>query len=234
MSAIADNKPIAITGISSVGGFLLLFALLYLLSFVQREEPPTQELEYLDIRSVEIPSPEQDTKEVNQSTATRAPTIAHLPTRPRTLPSRTIEPIPLSLQVDVSQVLKERDTLDYLMEQRDLFGAFGSVRLEGVDSLPKTLYIPPNVFPKSLKDQGIFSGNVMLLIEISEQGVGRVRRVVDADYPELIDPVIESVHGAIYSRPKRHGKPTRTIIKSRILFRSGPDGDNLSEEVQKN
>ncbi len=139
----------------------------------------------------------------------------------------------LSLQVDVSRVLEERNTLDYLMAQRDLFGAFGSIRLEGVDTLPKTLYMPPNIFPQSLKDQGIYYGKVMLLIEISEQGVGRVRRVISADFPELVDPVVQSVHGAIYSRPKRHGKPTRTIIKSLIHFRSGPQGDSMNQEVQE-
>ncbi|MDA0345960.1 MAG: hypothetical protein O3C43_05845 [Verrucomicrobia bacterium] len=233
MNAVAENNPIAVTGVSGLGGVLMLFGLLYLLSFVQRERPPTNELESLDIRSVQIQSPENESEEAVHSSSSQPSSLPKLPTPVRTIPSRTIEPMPLNLQVDVSQVLKERDTLEYLMEQRDLFGAFGSVRLEGVDSAPKTIYIPGNVFPKSLKEQGIFSGDVLLLIEISEQGVGRVRRVIEADYPELIDPVVESVHAAIYSRPKRHGKPTRTIIKSVIHFRSGPDGDNLTQEVQE-
>ena len=233
MSAVAENNPIAITGASGFGGILVLFGLLYLLSFVQREQPPADELQSLDIRSVEIQSPENDSEEVVHSSSAQPSSLPKLPTPVRTIPSRTIEPMPLKLQVDVSQVLKERDTLEYLMEQRDLFGAYGSVRLEGVDSIPKTIYIPANLFPKSLKERGIFSGDVLLLIEISEQGVGRVRRVISADYPELIDPVVESVHAAIYSRPKRRGKPTRTIIKSVIHFRSGPDGDNLTQEVQE-
>ncbi|MCB1121320.1 MAG: hypothetical protein KJT03_07210, partial [Verrucomicrobiae bacterium] len=132
-----------------------------------------------------------------------------------------------------TQVLESRNTLDYLVSQRDLFGAFGSVRLQGVDRLPKTMYIPPNIFPESLKKQGIYSGRVLVLIEISEQGVGRVRRVIDADYPELVDPVVDSIHGAIYSRPTRHGKPTRTIIKSLVHFRSSPDGDSLTQDIQE-
>ena len=234
MIAAVDTKPMVITGVSGVGGVLLLFALLCLLSFVQKEETIAPKLESLDIRSIEIPSPEEDSQQVVQTASSRSPEIPQLPSQPRTIPSRTIEPMPLSLQVDVSQVLKERDTLDYLMEQLDLFGAFGSVRLQGVDTIPKTLYIPPNIFPQSLKDQGIFAGNVTLLVEISEQGVGRVRRVIKADYPELIDPVVESIHGAIYSRPKRRGKPTRTIIKSLIHFRSTAAGDLLTEEGRGN
>ena len=232
MSAAVDRKPLAINGVSGLSGVLLLFALLHLLSFVQKEKVVVPKLESLDIRSVEIPSPEEDSEQVLRLASSRLPDIHQLPTQPRTLPSRTIEPLPLSVQVDVSQVLKERDTLDYLMQQRDLFGAFGSIRMQGVDTVPKTLYIPPNIFPQSLKDQGIYSGNVTLLIEVSEEGVGRVRRVVDADYPELISPVVESIHGAIYSRPKRRGKPTRTIIKSLIHFLSGIEGDQLTEEVQ--
>jgi hypothetical protein len=157
MSAIADNRPIAVTGFSGAGGLLLLFGLLYLLSFVQREEELKHQIQSLDIRSVEIPSPETDSEEIVHSSSAQSQPIPQLPTQPRTIPSRTIEPIPLSLEVDVSQVLKERDTLDYLVQQRDLFGAFGSIRLEGTDTIPKALYIPPNVFPKSLKDRN-YSG----------------------------------------------------------------------------
>ena len=229
MSAAMDSRPAIVTGVSSAGGFALLF----LLSYVQREEEPVREPESLDIRSVEVPSPKDESENVAQTTSSKFSKTLELPTQPRTIPSRTVEPMALSLQVDVSRVLEERNTLDYLMAQRDLFGAFGSIRLEGVDTLPKTLYMPPNIFPQSLKDQGIYYGKVMLLIEISEQGVGRVRRVISADFPELVDPVVQSVHGAIYSRPKRHGKPTRTIIKSLIHFRSGPQGDSMNQEVQE-
>ncbi|MCZ6672101.1 MAG: hypothetical protein O7C75_04100 [Verrucomicrobia bacterium] len=233
MSSIADTRPAAVTGISGAGGLLLLLGLLYLLSYVQREEQPNREIQSLDIGSVAISNPEDESKEMAQSLPNNSSPVPQLPTQPYRLPSRTIEPIPLSLQVDVTQVLEKRDTLEYLMSQRDLFGAFGSIKLEGTDSAPRALYMPPNVFPKSLKDQGIYHGKVLLLIEISEQGVALVRRVIETDYPEIVDPVIESVHGAIYTRPKRHGKPTRTIIKSLIHFRSGPEGDNMTQEVQE-
>lgn len=233
MSAAVDTKPLMITGVSGVGGLLLLFALLYLLSFVQTEKIPEIELEHLDIRSVEIPSPNENSLEIVQSSAVPAPVLPKLQTKPLKVPSRTVEPMVLNLQVDVTQILKERDALDYLVAQRDLFGAFGSVKLEGVDTAPQSVYIPPNIFPKELKDQGIYYGRVTLLIEISEQGIGRVRHVVSADYPELIEPVITSVHGAIYTRPKRRGKPTRTIIKSVILFQSDQAGINSIQEVQE-
>ena len=75
--------------------------------------------------------------------------------------------MPLAMQVDVRQVLNERDTLDYLVQQRDLFGAFGAVRLQGTDSIPKALLIPPNSFPPELEQQGIYAGKVLLLIEIN-------------------------------------------------------------------
>jgi hypothetical protein len=231
MSPAADAKPMMISGVSGIGGLLLLFALLYLLSFVQAEKLPVVELEQLDIRSIEIPSKDEDSTEVIQSSAVPAPGLPQLQTKPLKVPSRTVEPMALNLQVDVTQILKERDALDYLMDQRDLFGAFGSVKLEGADTMPKSVYIPPNVFPRELKEQGIFYGRVTLLIEISEQGIPRVRHVVSADYPELIDPVITSVEGAIYSRPKRRGKPTRTIIKSVIHFRSDQSGDSMTQEI---
>lgn len=211
---------------------LVLLVLLFVLSFVQRNEAQELEVNPLDIRSIEIPNPTEDSETVAATATTQAESVKQLPTRPLRLPSLTVEPLPLELKVDVSHLLEQRDTLEYIMLQRDLFGAFGSVRLEGLDTVPKSIYIPPNRFPKALRDRGIYSGDVLLVLEISERGIASVRQVVEADYPELIEPVVMSVEGAIYSRPLRHGVPTRTIIKSLIHFRSGPAGESLQMEVQ--
>ena len=54
MSAATDTNPMVVTGASSAGGLLLLFGLLFLLSFVQKEEELTRKIEALDIRSIEI------------------------------------------------------------------------------------------------------------------------------------------------------------------------------------
>lgn len=233
MSPAVTRDQVFVGGVSGLGGLLLVLGLLLILSSIHRWEEPSREIEPLDIMSVEVPSPDEESSQVAQSVVSPVTTVTALPSKPKVIPARTVEPMPLSLRVDVTQVLESRNTLDYLVSQRDLFGAFGSVRLQGVDRLPRTLYIPPNVFPKTLKDQGIYFGRVMVLIEISEQGIGRVRRVIDADYPELVDPVVDSIHGAIYSRPTRRGEPARTIIKSLVHFRSGPEGDKLTQEIQE-
>ena len=207
--------------------------LVWLLSYVQQEKELTPEVEMLDISSIAVPNQEEETDQMMPQTSSRKPVLPTLPPQVKPIPTRSVEPMPLTMQVDVRHVLNERDTLDYLVRQRDLFGAYGAVRLQGTDSVPRALYIPPNSFPSVLEQQGIYSGRVLLLIESSEQGLGRVRRVIDADYPELIDPVIESIHGAIYSRPKRRGKPTRTIIKSMVYFNSRAGGAEIIQEVQE-
>lgn len=232
MSVPAAGKQFALTGLSGVGGMLVLFGLLFLLSLVQLQESPTVAVESLDIRSIEIPSPEEDSEKMATNTVSQVSSMKVLPAQPRRIPTLAVEPMPLDLKVDVTQVLEQRETLEYLMTQRDLYGAFGSVRLQGTDSVPKSLYMPPNFFPEVLKEQGIYFGKVILILEISEQGIATVRQVVDADYPELVEPVIESVETAIYTRPLRHGKPIRTIIKSSIHFRAGPTGDNLQMNLQ--
>lgn len=232
MSLPIARKRTAITGLSGVGGLFVLFGLLYLLSFVQHQEAPSREIESLDIRIIEIPSPEEDSENIATSTVNQVSSVKQLPKKPRRIPTLAVDPMPLELQVDVAQVLEQRDTLEYLMSQRDLYGAFGSVRLQGTDSVPRSLYMPPNLFPEELKKQGIYFGKVLLILEISERGIPTVRKVVDADYPELVDPVIQSVENAIYSRPLRHGKPIRTIIKSTIHFRSGSTGDNLEVNLR--
>ena len=232
MSREIHLSPFTVTGLSGVAGLLVLLVLLFVLSFVQRNEAQELEVNALDIRSIEIPNPTEDSETVATTAASQTESVKQLPTRPLRLPSLTVEPLPLDLKVDVSQVLEQRDTLDYIMSQRDLMGAFGSVRLEGTDTVPRSIYIPPNRFPKVLRDRGIYSGDVLFILEISEQGIASVRQVVEADYLELIDPVVMSIEGAIYSRPLRHGKPTRTIIKSLIHFRSGPAGESMQMEVQ--
>ena len=234
MSTATDTKPILVTGASTVGGFLLLFVLIFLLSYVQKEEDQIPVVEALDIRSIEMANPDDEAEQVVQRSASRKPVTPKLPPQIKPIPTRTVEPMPLTMQVDVKQVLNERDTLDYLVQQRDLFGAFGAVRMQGTDSAPRSIYIPPNAFPVELERQGIYSGRVTLLLEISEQGLAKVRRVVHADYPELVDPVIESIQGAIYTRPKRRGKPTRTLIKSVIYFNSKSGGAEMTQEIQAN
>lgn len=233
MSAISYNRPTVITGASGFGGLLLLLGLLYVLSFVQLEKLPEVKIEPLDIRSVEIPSQEESEDAVAASSTSASTAVSQLPTQPRTIPTRTVEPMPLSLNVDVTKVLEERETLDYIMAQRDLFGAFGSVRLEGTDTIPHSIYIPANFFPQVLKDRGIYSGKALLIIEISEQGIATVRRVVETDYPEIVDPIVASVEQAIYTRPLRRGKPTKTIMKTLVTFRSDPVGDNLKIDMQQ-
>ncbi len=205
----------------------VLFGLLYLLSFVQFQKASRREIERLDIRSLEIPSPEEESEKIATHAVNQVSSVKQLPKQPRWIPALAVEPMPLDLQVDITQVLEQRDTLEYMMSQRDLYGAFGSVRLQGTDSVPRPLFLPPNLFPEKLKEQGIFIGRVLLILEISEEGIAKVRQVVNADYPELVDPVIDSVESAIYSRPLRHGKPIRTIIKSRIYFRAGPTRNNM-------
>jgi len=234
MSATTDSKPILVTSASSAGGFMLLFVLVFLLSYVQKDEAQIPVVEALDIRSIEVANPEDEAEQVVQRSASRKPITPKLPPQVKAIPTRTVEPMPLTMQVDVRQVLNERDTLDYLVQQRDLFGAFGAVRMQGTDSAPRSIYIPPNMFPSELEQQGIYSGRVTLLLEISEQGLATVRRVVNADYPELVDPVIQSIQGAIYTRPKRRGKPTRTLIKSVIYFNSKAGEAEMTEEVQEN
>ena len=223
-----------VTSASGAGGLFLLFILVYLLSYVQKEEEQAPQIEALDILSIAVANPEEETEQMMPRTASRTPVVPNLPPQVKPIPTRTVEPMPLTMQVDVKQVLNERDTLDYLVQQRDLFGAFGAVRLQGTDSAPKSIYIPPNSFPTELEQQGIYSGRVTLIIEISEQGLAKVRRVVSADYPELVDPVIQSIQGAIYTRPKRRGKPTRTLIKSVIYFSSKAGQSEMTEEIQAN
>ena len=227
MSGSTAGKHIALTGLSGVGAIFILFGLLYLLSFVHARKAPSREIEHLDIRTVEIPSPQEESEKIATPGVNRVSSVKQLPKQPRRIPALAVEPMPLDLQVDITQVLEQRDTLEYMMFQREIYGAFGSVRLQGTDSIPRPLFLPPNLFPEALKEQGIMMGKVLLILEISEQGIATVRQVVNADYPELVEPVIESVETAIYSRPLRHGKPTRTIIKSRIYFRAGPTRDNM-------
>ena len=227
MSGSVAGKQIALTGLSGVGAMFVLFGLLYLLSFVQFQKASRREIERLDIRSLEIPSPEEESEKIATHAVNQVSSVKQLPKQPRWIPALAVEPMPLDLQVDITQVLEQRDTLEYMMSQRDLYGAFGSVRLQGTDSVPRPLFLPPNLFPEKLKEQGIFIGRVLLILEISEEGIAKVRQVVNADYPELVDPVIDSVESAIYSRPLRHGKPIRTIIKSRIYFRAGPTRNNM-------
>lgn len=227
MIGSAAGKQIALTGLSGVGAVFVLFGLLYLLSFVHIRKAPSREIEHLDIRSVEIPSPQEESEEIATHGVNEISSVKQLPKQPRRIPVLAVEPMPLDLQVDITQVLEQRDTLEYMMSQRDVYGAFGSVRLQGTDSIPRPLFLPPNLFPEKLKEQGIFIGRVVLMLEISEQGIAKVRQVLNSDYPELVDPVIDSVENAIYSRPLRHGKPIRTIIKSRIYFRAGPTRNNM-------
>lgn len=227
MNGSIAGKQFALTGLSGIGAMLVLFGLLYLLSFVHLPKAPSRKVESLEIHSVEIPTPEEDSGKVASHPASQISSMNMLPSQPRRIPTLAVEPMPLDLQVNINQVLEQRDTLEYLMSQRDLYGPFGSVRLQGTDSIPRPLFMPPNLYPEALKEQGIMMGKVLLILEISEQGIATVRQVVNADYPELVEPVIESVETAIYSRPLRHGKPTRTIIKSRIYFRAGPTRDNM-------
>ena len=220
MSESVARKHIVRAGFSGVGAFVVLIGLLFLLSLVQLRTAPTREIESLDIRSVNIPSPQDDFDEIATNPASQASSMKDLPSQPRRIPALAVEPMPMDLQVGITQVLEQRDTLEYLMSQRDLYGPFGSVRLQGADTIPRPLFMPPNIFPESLKERGILIGKVLLILEISEDGFAKVRQVIHSEYPELVDPVIQSVEKAIYSRPLRHGKPTRTIIKSRIIFRA--------------
>ncbi len=234
MSAATDWRAMIVNGVSSAGGFLLLFGLIFILSYVQKDEEHIPEIEALDIRSIEVANPEDDVEQTVQHSASRKFEMPKLPPQVKPIPTRTVEPMALTMQVDVKQVLNERDTLDYLVQQRDLFGAFGAIRMQGTDSAPRSLYIPANSFPAVLEQQGIYSGRVALLLEISEQGLVKVRQVISADYPELIEPVIQSIQGAIYTRPKRRGKPTRTLIKSMIYFNSKAGESQLTEELLPN
>ena len=232
MNGSIEGKQMALTGMSGVGAIFVLFGLLYLLSFVHLRKAPTRDIESLDIRSVVIPSPEEDMEKIATNTVSQVSPMKVIPTQPRRIPALAVEPMPLDLQVDITQVLEQRDALEYVISQRDLYGPFGSIRLQGADSIPRPLFMPPNLYPEKLKEQGIFIGRVLMILEISEEGIAKVRQVVNADYPELVDPVIESVENAIYSRPFRHGKPTRTIIKSRIYFRAGPTRNNMIMNLQ--
>jgi hypothetical protein len=225
MIAVIDRLPDELkTRLSPLmGAILLTLALLFLLTLANRgpvERAPQADKGQVVMQSINVPDP---TTEV--SSATKSPNLSSLIPKeaPAVIAELKVEPQRLDIDIEVSQMLQMRYAYDDLNAPARMGATFGISTLVDVDDPVQNVVIPPNLFPESLIERGIYEGQVNLTILVDERGRATVKRILAATHPELVDPVVKSVNRAVYTVPIRNGKPTKVLITRAVKFKARED-----------
>lgn len=220
-SRIADEP--ASWAMPGTGAVLLTLLVLLLLTLATRQSlpPPVEEQPIaLSFESVQIP----EQKPSAAAPATAGDLSALLP-RPQTPvpPELRVESTPLDIPVDMASMLQMRYSYQDLGSARSVNVAFGMSNLANIDEPVENVIIPPNLFPTSLIDQGIYEGNVIVTLTIDEKGRAKVKTVISASHPELVAPVVDSLSQALFTSPTRDGRPTKVMIRRNVIFKADPE-----------
>lgn len=74
---------------------------------------------------------------------------------------------------------------------------------------PRILYVPTIRYPESLIRRRITEGEVVMLIEIDQEGRATVEQVVSSTRPELEAVAMDAIRRARFTIPKIDGRPVR-------------------------
>ena len=202
----------------AAGAVLLTLACLFLLTLANRgpaEQAPKTDMGKVSLQSIYVPT---STTEVPTTSAT-SNLSSMLPSKaPSVVTELKVKPQPLNIEIDTSQMLQMRYSYEDLNAASRLGSTFGISNLVDVEDPVQNVVIPPNLFPESLIEDGVYQGRVNLVIIVDERGRATVKRVLSSTHPELVDPVVESINRAVYTVPIRNGKPTKVMITRAVNF----------------
>lgn len=87
-----------------------------------------------------------------------------------------------------------------------------------LDDIPRLLSHGLTAFPSSLSNKGVKRGTVTFEVELSPTGSVKVRRVISATHPELVEPARNVALSARFTPPKRNGKAVKAIMQWPIVI----------------
>ena len=90
--------------------------------------------------------------------------------------------------------------------------------LSELDAIPIVVYDPPNSYPRSLQNRGIESFQLILHIEIDQQGNARLVRVMETDYPEVNDYMADYVSRVKFTPPTVSGIPVKSQFRWPVVM----------------
>ena len=216
----------------AAGAVLLTLASLFLLTLANRspvQQAPITDQGRVNLQSIYVPT---TTTEV-PTTSSSSNLSSMLPSEaPSVVTKLTVKPQPLNIEIDTSQMLQMRYSYDDLNAASRLGSTFGVSNLVDVEDPVQNVVIPPNLFPESLIEAGVYQGRVNVVILVDERGRATVKRVLAATHPELVDPVVGSINRAVYTVPIRNGKPTKVLITRAVNFKARDERIRQHKEMR--
>ena len=201
----------------------LTLAILLLLAFVHREQPPLPPSEEGSGIRLETISLQEESGAPSASSAT--PNFAALlPTaKPTVVTPLIVTPPSIDVSVDLSQLLEWRYSYADMGSSSAQSASFGVSNFSDVDQEIQTIIIPPKLFPDELIDAGVLEGRVVVKLLIDERGHVQVKNVLSSTHASLVPIIVEAMNRSVYSIPIRDGKPTKAIINRTVVFNADPE-----------
>lgn len=199
-----------------LGAVLVVIATLLFLAFLQTVSTVEQEL--IESRPMSFSTMMEEEVETAQGEQKIQPQLKMPVLEKLDTPNLELDPIAFDLTVQPDQLVSKRFEYEDFGSITNLYGVSGFANTADMDEKPQPITQLSALFPESLILQGIYSGEISLILEIDEQGYSRVRKVITSSHPELVAPVVATYNHALYSVPKKNGVPTRMIMRVGVIF----------------
>lgn len=211
------------------GTALFLASMLFILIPLTQTMPGIEEEDVLIMRETSVismppppaPPPDQDriVQVEERNAAVEDINLDSQPTPSAGSPSVAIQSLQLSLSPGTGDAVAMGGPLAKVETGVGMIGgAAGDGLGDGLSKMftfsdlretPRILYVPAIRYPESLIRRRINQGEVVMLIEIDQEGRAKVERVISSTRPELEAVAVDAIRRARFSIPKIDGRPVR-------------------------